>query len=130
MKIFDIFSNVIINAGIANGLLIAILFSRHKNQPSRFLLSLVLMDISIIIFRIHYLIYHFHEKLGSPFFLFGPFTFLLGPFLFFYLRGIVIPGSTITRKDFKHSGVFLVFLTLFISLYFYGKDGAYSCSTY
>lgn len=126
MNILTIFTDIIINAGIANGFLITILFGRHKNQPSRFLLSLLLMDLSIIIFRIHYLFYHFHEKLGSPYFIDGPFTFLLGPFLFFYLRSIVVPGSTITRKDLKHFAVFAVFLTLFIYLYFSGKDGSHS----
>lgn len=125
MNVLTIFSEIIINAGVANGFLFAILFSNNKNQPSRILLSLLLMNISVIIFRMHYLLYHFHEKLGSPFFLHGPFTFLLGPLLFFYLRSIVIPGSIINRKDLKHFGLFAVFLLMFISLYFYGKDGAY-----
>ena len=126
MKVFEIFSNIIINAGIAHGFLIAILFGRHKIQHSRFLLSLLLMDLSLIVFRIHYLRLDLFNKLGSPFFGSGPFIFLLGPFLFFYLRSIVIPENTITRKDLIHFGFFAVFLVLVIPLYLYGMEGAYS----
>jgi len=126
MKILEIFSDIIINAGIAQGFLIAILFRRHKNQHSRFLLSLLLMDLSLIVFRIHYFNPLFLEKFGSPFYGSGPFIFLLGPLLFFYLRSIVIAEATITRKDLIHFVFFVAYLMLIVPYYVYGPEGRYS----
>jgi AraC-like DNA-binding protein len=124
--IFIIFSDIIINAGIAHGFLIAIMFRTRKNQQARFLLSFLLIVLSLVIFRIHYLTQFLFDKLGSSFFLAGPFMFLLGPFLFLYLRSIVLPKTTVSRKDLIHFVVFAVFLVLVIPIYLYGKEGAYS----
>ena len=126
MEILQILTDIIINAGIANGFIFTVLFRGHKNQHSRFLLSLLLIDLSLIIFRIYYLNPYLLEKFGSPFYGSGPFIFLLGPFLFFYLRSIVIPGTTITKKDLIHFVFFIVFLALVIPQYVYGKQGNYS----
>ena len=128
MRILEILSNIIINAGIAQGFLLAIFYQNHKNRRSHFLLSLLLIDFSLIVFRTQYLIQHAYARIGTPFFLHGPFIFLLGPFLFFYLRGIVIQDSAITRKDLKHFGVFIAFIALVIPLYFLGKESTYSIS--
>ena len=126
MNIFNIFSDIIINAGIAHGFLIAILFGRHKNQHSRFLLSLLLINLSLIVCRIHYLTYYSIIQVGSSSAVVGPFLFLLGPLLFFYLRNIVKPEITITRKDFIHFALFAVFLVIVIPQYIYGKESDYS----
>jgi AraC-like DNA-binding protein len=126
MKAFEIFTDIIINAGIAQGFLIAILFGRAKNINSRFLLILLLIDLSLIVFRVHYLMYFQFDKLGSQFFLTGPFMLLLGPFLFFYLRGIVQPEATITKKDIGHFAVCAVYLSLIIPMFFLGKESHYA----
>ena len=52
--------------------------------------------------------------------------FLLGPFLFLYLRSIVLPETTVNRKDLIHFVVLAVYLVLVIPIYLYGKEGAYS----
>ena len=116
MKILEVFSDIIINAGIANGFLIAILYSGHKKHNSHFLLSLLLIVISLIVFRIHYLTQYLLERFGSGFYGSGPFIFLLGPFLFFYLRSIVIPESTIVRKDLIHFVFFVIFFSIEFAL--------------
>lgn len=126
MRVFEIFHEIIINAAIAHGFLIAILLRGGKNKNSYFLLSLLLIDLSLVVFRVHYLMYDFFEVLGRQFFLTGPFLLLLGPFLFFYLRSIVLPETTITKKDLRHFVLFAVHLCLIVSIYFAGKDGAYS----
>ncbi len=126
MNVLHTFSEIIINAGIAHGFLIAIIFGLGKTRSTHFLLSLLLIDLSLIVFRIHYLIYGIFELVGTQFFLTGPFLLLLGPFLFFYLRAIVHPGSTITRRDFSHFVVFLVYVLLMITIYLFGKDSDYA----
>jgi AraC-like DNA-binding protein len=70
--------------------------------------------------------YYFHEKLGNSYFIAGPFVFLLAPFLYFYLRGIVIPGSSLKKKDIKHFSFFMVYILLAIPFFLYGRDSAYS----
>ncbi len=122
MNIFNIFSNIIINAGIAQGLLFAILFRSSMNQRSYFLLSLLLIDLSLIIFRIHYLNSFLLEKLGQTFMGAGPFIFLLGPFLFFYLRSIVLPDTTITKKDSIHFVFFAIILLLNTLIFIIGRE--------
>ncbi|MEP1095122.1 MAG: helix-turn-helix domain-containing protein [Cyclobacteriaceae bacterium] len=126
MRGFEIFSEIIINAAIAHGFLIAILLRGDKNKNSHFLLSLLLIDLSLVVFRVHYLMYDFFEVLGRQFFLTGPFLLLLGPFLFFYLRSIVRPETAITKKDAGHFVLFAVYVCLIVSIYFAGKDGEYS----
>lgn len=128
MRVLEIFSNIIINAGIANGFIITLLYSGSKNRHSHFLLSLLLIDLSLIVFRLHYLIEYLFLKIGTPFFLTGPFMFLLGPFLYFYLRSVVIPEAKITIKDLKHFVLLAVYLILAIPLYIYGKDSPYAHS--
>lgn len=125
MKVFEIFTTIIINTGIAQGFLLAVLYWGHKNPHSRLLLSLLLIDLSMIVFRLQYLMHYSYEKLGVAFFLAGPFMFLLGPFLFFYLRSIVIPETTITIKDIKHFVVSAVFIVLIVPVFLYGKDSTY-----
>ena len=126
MRAFEIFHEIIINAAIAHGFLIAILLRGGKNKSSYFLLSLLLIDLSLIVFRVHYLMYDFFDLLGRQFFLTGPFLLLLGPFLYFYLRNIVIPGSSITKNDVRHFIVFAVYLCLVISVFIVGKESDYS----
>lgn len=125
MVIPEILATIIINAGIAHGFLITILFSKHKDQHAGFLLSLLLIDLSLIVFRIQYLTPYLVDNLGYSFFGSGPFIFLLGPFLFFYLRSIVIPGATITKKDFVHFIFFILFLVLVAFQFLLRNEGVH-----
>lgn len=126
MKALEILSEIIINAGIAQGFLLAIFFAGTRNKVSHWLLSLLLIDLSLIIFRVHYLMYYLFDILGTHFFITGPFLLLLGPFLYFYLRSIVIPGTGIGRKDYGHFIVFAVYMLLVTSIYITGKDSDFS----
>jgi len=125
MGVLEIFANIIINAGIAQGFLIAFLYKDQNRPLAHFLLSLLSLDLSLIVFRIHYLNQIMYDTLGAIFLPSGPFQFLLGPFLFFYLRNVVYPESTITRKDSIHFAFFAVFFVLSIPVYFYGKESIY-----
>ena len=126
MSFINILSEIIINAGIAHGFIIAILFNRNNKHQSFILLSLLLIDLSLIIFRIHYLSPYLWEQFGSPFIGSGPFIFLLGPLLFFYFRSIVMPQAVIDRKDLVHLILFIAYLVLIIPHYILGNDSTYS----
>ncbi len=126
MKILQMFSDIVINAGIAHGFLFAVLFGRKIKHQSYLLLSFLLIDLSLIIFRIHYLSPYIWEKIGSQFLGSGPFIFLLGPLLYFYLRSVVTPEVSITRKDSIHLILFTGYLALIIPYFVLGKDSTYS----
>jgi len=73
MKFIEIFSDIITNAGIAHGFLFAaILYGGHKNKNSRLMLSLLLVNLSLIVFRIQYLNPYLMERFG-PFYGSGPY---------------------------------------------------------
>jgi len=125
MGVLEIIVIIIINAGIAQGFLITFFYKDQKRSIAHFLLSLVAIDLSLIVFRIHYLNLIIYEMLGPIFLPSGPFKFLLGPLLFFYLRNIVFPDSTITKKDSIHFALFALFFVLSIPVYFQGTEGQY-----
>jgi len=122
----NIFTEIIINAGIAHGFLIAILFRRNKNINSHFFLSLILIDLSLVIFRIKYLVVYMFENMGVRFFITGPFMLLFAPLLYFYLRNIVSPERKISFKDAGHFVLFALYMLIITPLFFFGKDSAYS----
>ena len=125
-ELFRIFATIIINAGIANGFIFtALLYKRNRNY-SNFLLSLVLIEISLLIFNTHYLMHFLFINFGFLFFGVGPTTFLLGPLIFFYIRSIAKPGTRISKKDMGHFVLFFTFILLVLPIYFLGKDGAYA----
>ena len=125
MRVLEILASIIINAGIAQGFLITFFYKDRKRSIAHFLLSLLAIDLSLIIFRIYYLNMMVYEMFGFIFLPSGPFKFLLGPLLFFYLRNIVHPESTITKKDSIHFALFALFFVLSVPVYFQGKEGAY-----
>ena len=101
--------------------MLAIFFRATGNKHARFLLSLLLIDLSLIVFKIHYLMDFFIARAGNHFILSGPFMFLLGPLLFLYLRGIVLPESRFARKDFLHFVIFLIFFLQATLFFIYGE---------
>ncbi len=125
MRVLEIFTSIVINAGIAQGFFITFLYKDQKRSLAHFLLSLLAIDLSLIIFRIHYLNLIVYEILGPIFLPSGPFKFLLGPLLFFYLRNIVFPKLAITRNDWIHFAPFVVFFVVSIPVYFQGTEGIY-----
>ena len=125
MRVLEILASIIINAGIAQGFLVTFFYKDQKRSIAHFLLSLLAIDLSLIVFRIYYLNMTVYEMFGFIFLPSGPFKFLLGPLLFFYLRNIVHPESTITKKDSMHFGLFALFFILSLPVYFQGKEGPY-----
>lgn len=126
MENLQLLTEIIISAGIVQGFFIALLYRDYKRKHNHFLLSLLSISLSLIVFNIYYLDSYFYNRIG-PFFLFaGPFIFLLGPFLFFYLRNIVFPKSNIIRKDIIHFALFIFFIAITIPVYFDGTDQFYS----
>ena len=126
MLIFNILATIIINAGIANGFIFSILLYKKNRHYSAFLLSLVLIELSLFVFNTHYMMHFLFMNFGFLFFGVGPTTFLLGPLVFFYIRSIAKPGSRITIGDAKHFVLFVVFITLVVPVYFLGKESAYA----
>jgi len=126
MKALQILADILINSGIGMGFFMAFFFYRSKKKVrSHVLLALLLINLSLITFSTYYLNPFFDVASGRPFLISGPFVFLLGPLMFFYLRNMVIPFSTITRKEFLHFIPFLVFFALSVPVYFQGKDTAF-----
>jgi AraC-like DNA-binding protein len=126
LKALEVISDIIINAAIAHGFVISLFFQKHLNRKSLQLFPLLLMSLSLIVFRSHYLMEFSHEKLGNSYFIAGPFVFLLAPLLFFYLRGIVIPDSSLKKNDIKHFIFFVLYILLAIPFFLYGRDSTYS----
>ena len=123
MKALQILADILINTGIGMGFFMAFFFYSSKEKVrSHVLLALLLINLSLIIFSTYYLNPFFDVASGRPFLISGPFVFLLGPLMFFYLRNMVIPFSTITRKEFLHFIPFLVFFALSVPVYLQGKD--------
>lgn len=126
MKSFEVLLEIIINAGIAQGFLVALLFPKGENKVSAIMLRLLLIDLSLIVFRIHYLMNDLFDILGSQFFLTGPFMLLLGPLLFFYLRSIVTPNARITSKDLKHFVVLAAYIVILLPVVLLGPESHYA----
>jgi len=125
MKALEVLNEIIINAAIAQGFVMAFLFRGGSNRIAHLMLSLLLIDLSLIVFRVHYLMYPLFDILGTHFFITGPFLLLLGPFLFFYMRSIVQPGRGIDKSDFKHFIIFGVYVLFMISIVIAGPEGSY-----
>jgi AraC-like DNA-binding protein len=125
MNLLQILTDIIINAGIAHGFLISILLTSRTRHQSNLLLSLLLIDLSLVIFRIHYLSPYLWERFGSPFLGTGPFIFLLGPLLYFYLRSIVIQNYRLEKRDSLHLIFFVVYLVILIPRFALGKNSDY-----
>lgn len=125
MKAFEVLSEIVINAAIAHGFVIALFYRGAGNRMAHWMLSLLLIDLSLIVFRVHYLMDPMMDVFGSHFIIIGPFLLLLGPFLYFYLRSIVQPGRGIERGDLKHFVIFAVYLVLIISIIIAGVESDY-----
>jgi len=125
MNALQIFTEIVINAGIAQGFLITILYPLGKRSHSHTLLSLLLIDLSLIVFSTYYLNQLLENETGRPFLVEGPFIFLLGPLLFFYLRNMVFQEVSITRKDAVHFVPFILFFLASIPVYVHGEETSY-----
>jgi len=127
MNLLEIFHSIVINGAIAHGLLIPIyIFFNTKKFQSGLILSLLLIDLSLIVFRIYYVSTYMAEQFYSPFFSSGPFIFLLGPLLYLYLRSIVENTNKLYSKDILHFIPFVIYLSLLIPYYLLGQDSQYS----
>ena len=124
MKAFEVFSEIFINAAIAHGFIIALFFRGVGNRVAHWMLTLLLIDLSLIVFRVHYLMYPLFDRLGANFFIIGPFLMLLAPLLFFFLRSIVEPGRGIGRGDFKHFVIFLVYMVVMLVILIVGTESS------
>ncbi len=101
ITILEAVVDVLVKAGIAQGVLYLLLYKRSGHLSQWWFFS-VLVVLSLIILRINYLYFYLWEHLGSTFFGSGPFLFLLAPVLYLYLRSIVIPEQRIKPGDLIH----------------------------
>ena len=122
---FQILAEIVIVAGIGQGFLVSFLYPFRKRSHQATLLSFLLIVLSLVILSTYYLNPMFQIEKVHPFMIEGPFIFLLGPLLFFYLRNIVSPKETITRKDLPHFLLFLLFFMASIPVYIHGIETTY-----
>ena len=128
MDFFRYLSEIVISAGIINGVLFSILIDAGKKgrSESRGLLKVLLIIFSLIVLRIRYIHPFLTEEFGIPFYVSGPFVFLIGPVFFLYLRVLVTPNDSLSPSDSNHFIPFITYLILFIPSYILGWNSDYA----
>ena len=120
---FKTISEIIIHAGIIQGVFTAFVIWKMKNRFYSLQIPLILC-VTLIIAHNFYLGSQAAEIFESPFILAEPFIFLIGPLLFFHLRYIAY-HQKLSWEDSSHIVPFLLFFLTFIPGLSHGKQTVY-----
>lgn len=126
MQIIENIINLIINAGIFQGIFLVFLLkkSEHRNTKSVFWLSILSIMISVSIIHSYYITPYFSGRFGHTFKIIEPGVLLISPLLWFYIKSIVTTEFRLTYKKLSHFIPYLILcIILFPNVYDLGIKG-------
>jgi AraC-like DNA-binding protein len=113
---------IIIYAGIVQGLYMALLLNHNKKQnTANTYLAVLLVMMSISIVHSEFVISEVHKNLIDPYKIREPFLMLVIPLIWFYVRKLENPGLRFSAHSLMHFLPFLVFMSINIPAYFHGS---------
>ena len=109
----DTIINILINAGLVEGLFLVVLLRKAKQKPSKanIWLSILLIVMSVSIIHSFYISPTLSKLLNNPFKITEPGILLISPLLWFYVQSLV-------NKDFKFKPILLINFIPYAILYF------------
>lgn len=122
-------SQLLIHAGIVQGVFASILIATKKDCPCKSLIPIVIC-FSVIVSHGYYISNFVDAHIKSPFIVAEPFIFLISPLLFFHFRKITFPDTKFKFSDLIHLLPFLLFFISFIPVNFHGSETSYHSFLY